>query len=116
MTEKYQIIDEDEKVIHEGTEEEMQVAYMVMAWDKKSLNHMFQESRLAKLEEKYPKAGKIKMIKHVVEQTTTTEPASADSATDTRLADEGHRPDDGGKEADLGRDQGHESIGEQSGR
>lgn len=56
---KYNIIDEEQNIIHSGTEVEMQRAYQVMVWDDKSIYKMHQEPNLQRLKDKYRVPGVI---------------------------------------------------------
>lgn len=74
----FQIAD-DEKTLFIGTEEEMQLAYFIMAWDEKTLRQMFQEERLQQLKDKYrvPHVGKIKMLPYAQYEGGQTQPDAA---------------------------------------
>jgi hypothetical protein len=59
---KYTSLTKNKKIIHTGTEAEMQRAYFVMAWDEKSLHKMYQEPNLSRYKEKYRVLGVVGKI------------------------------------------------------
>lgn len=60
----FQIIDEKNRVIHAGSEFEMQRAWFVLTWDQKTLHRMFSDAQLAMYKQMYNKPfdGKLRMV------------------------------------------------------